>query len=76
MELQAKESPCIVKSLLYYAHLSWEKVCGTEAIPQLIKKTIDYCQAQPKLQVKHSLKAELALFPFDPATPHPPTPTP
>ena len=33
---------------------------------------LNYCQAQPKLQVKHSLKAELALFLFDPAThPHP-----
>ena len=30
--------------------------------------TLDlYCQAQPKLQVKLSLKAELALFSFDPA---------
>jgi hypothetical protein len=28
-----------------------------------------FCQAQPKLQVKLSLKAELALFSFDPATP-------
>ena len=33
-----------------------------------------YCQAQPKLQVKQSLKAELALFPFDPATPTHPHP--
>ena len=32
-----------------------------------------FCQAQPKLQVKHSLKAELALFSVNPATP---TPTP
>ena len=29
-----------------------------------------YCQAQPKLQVKLSLKAELALFSLDPPT-HP-----
>ena len=28
---------------------------------------INYCQAQPKLQAQ--LEAELALFPFDPATP-------
>jgi hypothetical protein len=28
-----------------------------------------YCQAQPQLQVKHSLKAELALFSLNPATP-------
>ena len=35
-----------------------------------------YCQAQPKLQVKLSLKAELALFSINPATHHqPPTPT-
>ena len=34
--------------------------------------TTSYCQAQPKLQVKLSLNAELALFSFDPAThPHP-----
>ena len=33
---------------------------------------LNFCQAQPKLQVKLSLKAELALFSFDPAThPHP-----
>ena len=33
-----------------------------------------YCQAQPKLQVKFSLKAELALFSVYPTThPHPPT---
>ena len=39
-------------------------------------KEIDtYCQAQPKLQDKFSLKAELALFSFDPAT-HPPPPPP
>ena len=30
-----------------------------------------YCQAQPKRQVKLRLKAELALFPLDPATPPP-----
>ena len=36
----------------------------------------EYCQAQPKLQVKHSLKAELALFPFDQATPTPTHPHP
>ena len=36
---------------------------------KLIKLT-RFCQAQPKLQVKLSLKAELALFPLDPAT-HP-----
>jgi hypothetical protein len=34
----------------------------------------DFCQAQPKLQVK--LDAELALFPFDPATPSKTQPTP
>ena len=28
---------------------------------------MNFCQAQPKLQVKLSLKAELALFSFDPA---------
>ena len=33
--------------------------------------SMPFCQAQPKLQVKLSLKAELALFPLDPAT-HPP----
>jgi hypothetical protein len=32
-----------------------------------------FCQAQPKLQVKLNLKAELALFLFNPAT-HPPHP--
>ena len=32
-----------------------------------------FCQAQPKLQIKLTLKAELALFSFDPATT---TPTP
>ena len=31
-----------------------------------------YCQAQPKLQVKLSLKAELALFLFPPAPAYPP----
>ena len=30
-----------------------------------------FCQAQPKLQVKHSLKAKLALFSINPATPTP-----
>ena len=30
-----------------------------------------YCQAQPQLQVKLSLKAELALFSINPATPTP-----
>ena len=41
----------------------------------ILLKAIFYCQAQPQLQVKFSLKAELALFSFDPAT-HPPPPTP
>ena len=49
------------KRSVYSAHGCWQKHSG--------HSTWNYCQAQPKLQVKQSLKAELALFPFDPATP-------
>ena len=36
-----------------------------------IKRNLFYCQAQPQLQVKLSVKAELALISVNPATPHP-----
>ena len=37
---------------------------------------VKYCQAQPQLQAKLSLKAELALISLNPATHPPPTPHP
>ena len=43
------------------------QVCSVTA-----RHTIYFCQAQPKLQVKQSLKAELALILFPPATARPP----
>ena len=40
---------------------------GFKYIIYNMKPQFKFCQAQPKLQVKLSLKAELALFPFNPA---------
>jgi hypothetical protein len=39
------------------------------AVP--VKNKVGYCQAQPKLQVKLSLKTELALISINPAPTHP-----
>ena len=36
-------------------------------VSMTLRGLLCFCQAQPRLQVKLSLKAELALFSFDPA---------
>ena len=55
----------LVLSRLVWPGCAWGAFC--------LVRVAGYCQAQPKLQVKFSLKAELALVSDNPATP---TPTP
>jgi hypothetical protein len=52
--------PVLLFASVIFRHLHWNKF---------------YCQAQPQLQVKLSLKAEFALVSIIPAT-HPPPPPP
>ena len=52
-------------------HLGLARSANYPEVPNIAScLVINFCQAQPQLQVKLSLKAELALFSFNPAT-HP-----
>ena len=56
-----------------------KNICSCQWVHRSSSAHTLYCQAQPQLQVKLSLKAELALISVNPAThprhPHPATPT-